>query len=82
MKETRFVYRHKESNKWVVINVFSPDWMVGNVYGYSIVDDLPTDNLYKARNIIVEDFEGCFGHETSHSPDEFELVEIEVEYKI
>ena len=81
MKETRFVYRHKESKKWLVINVISPDWMAGHVYGYILVDDLPTDNLYKARNIIEEDFEECFRGDIGHSPDEFELVEIEVEYK-
>lgn len=82
MKETRFIYKHKESKKWMIINTFSVDWMVGNIYGYSLVEDLPTDNLYKARNIIEEDFIGCLKGEKNYFYDDFELVEIEVEYKI
>lgn len=81
-KETKFAYRHKPTGKWVVLETFVNNWDV-NMH---LVDEfIPEEITYKARNVIEEDLmRSTMNGERYAALNflEFELVEIEVEYKI
>lgn len=78
--ETKFAYRHKPTGKWCHLE-FNNTLDV-NLH---LVDDfVPESTAYKAINVIEEDFLRGFinsKRDLKHFPD-FELVEIEVQYKI
>jgi hypothetical protein len=81
-KETKFAYRHKPTGKWVFIETFSnePKFVLMH-----LVDDFCSDIIYSARNIIEEDLmRSRYKGEKYAAKNllEFELVEIEIEYKI
>jgi hypothetical protein len=81
-KETKFAYRHKPTGKWVFIETFSnePKFVLMH-----FVDDFCSDIIYSARNIIEEDLmRSRYKGERYAAQNflEFELVEIEIEYKI
>ena len=78
-KETKFAYRHKPTSKWVVF-----ERLGYNVEMY-FIDDFDADCLYSARNIIEEDLlRSTLNGERYAAQNflEFELIEIEIEYKI
>jgi len=78
-KETKFAYRHKPTGQWVVF-----ERLGYNVEIY-LTDEFDTDCLYKARNIIEEDLIRSTMDGQKYAALnflEFELVEIEIEYKI
>ena len=78
-KETKFAYRHKPTGKWVVF-----ERLGYNVEIY-LADEFDTDCLYKARNIIEEDLIRSTMDGQKYAAQnflEFELVEIEIQYKI
>lgn len=80
-KETKFAYRHKPTGKWVVLETFISNW---DVYLH-LVDEFISECVYSARNVIEEDLlRGTMNGEKYAALNflEFELVEIEIEYKI
>ncbi len=89
-KETKFAYRHKPTGKWVQIQYhFDEDLWDSDKYPYVIkmelVENVCDASKYAARNIIEADLL----HSTMNGEryaaqnfQEFELVEIEIEYKI
>ena len=80
--ETKFAYRHKPTGKWVALETFISNW---DVYMHLVDEFVPEDMAYKARNIIEEDLmcSSMNGIEYyKQNSLEFELVEIEVQYKI
>ena len=79
--ETRFAYRHKPTGKWVALETFS-NW---DVYMHLVDEFVPEEMAYKARNIIEEDLMRSSMNGVDYYKQnalEFELVEIEIEYKI
>lgn len=80
--ETRFAYRHKPTGKWVALETFISNW---DVYMHLVDEFVPEDMAYKAINIIEEDLmrSSMNGMEYyKQNALEFELVEIQVQYKI
>lgn len=80
--ETRFAYRHKPTGKWVALETFISNW---DVYMHLVDEFVPEDMAYKAINIIEEDLmRSTMNGERYAALNflEFELVEIEIEYKI
>ena len=78
-KETKFAYRHKPTGEWVVF-----ERLGYNVEMY-LIDEFDADCLYKARNIIEEDLIRSTMNGERYAAQnflEFELVEVEIEYKI
>lgn len=77
--ETKFAYRHKPTGKWCVFEVLG-----SNVEMY-LLDEFDSEILYNARNIIEEDLlRSTMNGERYAALNflEFELVEIQIEYKI
>ena len=80
--ETKFAYRHKPTGKWVALETFISNW---DVYMHLVDEFVPEDMAYKSRNVIHEDLLRSFMNGESYAAQnflEFELVEIEIEYKI
>jgi hypothetical protein len=80
--ETRFAYRHKPTGTWVALETFVSNW---DVYMQLVNDFFPEHMAYKARNVLEEDFDrSIFNTDLidKKDKDEFELVEIEVQYTI
>jgi hypothetical protein len=80
--ETKFAYRHKPTGKWVALETFINNW---DVYMHLVDEFVPEDMAYKAINVIEEDLmrSSMNGIEYYRQNSlEFELVEIEVQYKI
>jgi len=81
-KETKFAYRHKPTGKWVALETFVNNW---DVYMYLVDEFVPEHMAYKARNVIEEDLLRSTMNGEKYAAlnfFEFELVEIEIEYKI
>jgi hypothetical protein len=82
--ETKFAYRHKPTNKWVcIISEFSikDKWTPCII----LLDEIAPDIFYSAQNIIEEDLlrSSMNGEKyAAQNFQEFELVEIEIEYRI
>lgn len=77
MKETKFAYRHKDG-KWAFI--YQPG-MEARIYLELIEFD--PEILYAAKNIIQESLDNAYYSRNERvKVEDFELVEIEVEYKI
>lgn len=88
-KETKFAYRHKPTGKWVYLdNRFEEDEFRGGLSKTTLmylIDEFMEDIVYNARNIIEEDLLASFYKDERYAAQnflEFELVEIEIEYKI
>jgi hypothetical protein len=80
-KETKFAYRHKPTGKWVYLETFENNFDV-NLH---LIDDFCSEIVYRARNIIEEDLLRSVTNGERYAALnflEFELVEIEIEYKI
>jgi hypothetical protein len=80
--ETRFAYRHKPTSKWVALETFISNW---DVYMHLVDDFVPEHMAYKSRNVLEEDFDRSILKNdllAKKDKDEFELVEIEVQYTI
>ncbi len=80
--ETKFAYRHKPTGKWVALETFISNW---DVYMHLVDEFVPEEMAYKARNIIEEDLMRSTMNGERYAAlnfSEFELVEIEIEYKI
>lgn len=80
--ETKFAYRHKPTGKWVALETFINNW---DVYMHLVDEFVPEEMAYKARNIIEEDLLRSYMNGESYAALnflEFELVEIEIQYKI
>jgi hypothetical protein len=81
-KETKFAYRHKPTGKWVALETFISNW---DVYMHLVDEFVPEEMAYKARNVIEEDLLRSTMNGEKYAAlnfFEFELVEIEIEYKI
>lgn len=79
--ETKFAYRHKPTGKWVYLETFINNWDV-NMY---LVDEFISECVYSARNVIEEDLLRSTMNGEKYAAlnfFEFELVEIEIEYKL
>lgn len=81
--EVKFAYRHKPTNKWVFMEVdvrYSKnivDWRLETTLHY--LEEFGTGVLYASKNLIEEDlFNSEYGRDNFL---EFELVEIEINYK-
>lgn len=90
--EKKFAYRHKPTGKWVALETFISNWdsnfglVEGNwdVYMH-LIDDFDSEILYNARNIIEEDLLRSTMNGERYAAQnfyEFELVEIEIEYRL
>ena len=80
--ETKFAYRHKPTGKWVALETFISNW---DVYMHIVDEFVPEEMAYKARNIIEEDLMRSTMNGEKYAAKnflEFELVEIEIQYKI
>jgi hypothetical protein len=80
-KETKFAYRHKPTGKWAVLKTFASNW---DVYLH-LVNEFNSHCVYNARNVIEEDLMRSKMNGEKYASQnflEFELVEIEVEYRI
>ena len=78
--ETKFMYRHKPTGKWVLFEFF-----VFDAPYLCLVNDFFPATAYKARNVIEEDFDRSILHTdliTKKDKEEFELIEIDVQYTI
>jgi hypothetical protein len=79
--ETKFAYRHKPTGKWVYLETF--EYRSG--VEMHMLDEFNADCTYNSRNIIEEDLlRSRYKGDKYAAPNflEFELVEIEIEYKI
>jgi len=85
--ETKFAYRHKPTGDWCYIRSYRDDdigWG-GRVVELHFINEFTPEIAYKARNIIEEDLlRSTLKRERYAAQNflEFELVEIEIEYKI
>ena len=84
--EKKFAYRHKPTGKWCYL-VHYYNEMMGhtNSMRLEIIDEFNPDILYNARNIIEEDLLRSYMYNERYAAlnfSEFELLEIEVQYKI
>jgi hypothetical protein len=86
-KETKFAYRHKPTNKWCYIYK-STSFLGGEIFNHVTLDfitEFDSSILYNARNVIEEDLMRSIMKGEKYAAlnfFEFELVEIEIEYKI
>ena len=74
------MYRHKPTGKWVVFDFFVFD----DPY-LCLVNNFVSEAAHRARNVIEEDFDRSILHTdliTKKDKDEFELLEIKVQYSI
>ena len=80
--ERKFAYRHKPTGKWVALETFINNWDVS----MHLVDEfVPEDMAYKSINVIHENLMRSFMNGVDYYKQnalEFELLEIEVQYKI
>lgn len=79
--ETRFAYRHKPTGKWCYLEFNN----TLDVNLHLIDDFVPESTAYKARNVIEEDLMRSTmngKHYAALNFNEFELVEIEIQYRI
>jgi hypothetical protein len=88
-KETKFAYRHKPTGKWVHINWFFDDdlWEEDKspyVYEMELVDDFLNATKEDENNLRSDLKVSTMNGEkyAAQNFQEFELVEIEIEYKI
>jgi len=85
--ETKFAYRHKPTGDWCYIRSYRDDdigWG-SRVVELHFIDEFTPEITYKARNIIEEDLLRSTMKGERYAVQnflEFELVEIEIEYKI
>lgn len=87
---TKFYYRHIPTGKWCYLyfDLADPSEISHYVSRCALVDDLPTDRLFSAKNVLQEDLTGSKFDDFDDKRyalehiDEFELVEIEVNYEI
>ncbi|MFN5249766.1 MAG: hypothetical protein ACK5DE_01845 [Bacteroidota bacterium] len=85
--ETRFAYRHKPTGKWCYLYI-ATSFLGGEKFNYvelNLIDSFQPEILYNARNIIEEDLLRSIMNGARYAAlnfHEFELVEIEVQYKI
>lgn len=80
--ESKFAYRHKPTGKWCMLETFLSSL---DVYLHLVDDFLPECMAYSARNVIEEDLMRSTMNGEKYAAQnflEFELVEIEVQYKI
>lgn len=80
--ETKFAYRHKPTGKWVALETFISNW---DVYMHLVDEFVPEEMAYSSRNIIEKDLMRSTMNGERYAAlnfSEFELVEIEIEYKI
>ena len=80
--ETKFAYRHKPTGKWCFLETFISNW---DVYLHLVDEFIPENMAYNARNVIEEDLlRSTMNGERYAALNflEFELVEIEIEYKL
>jgi hypothetical protein len=81
-KETKFAYRHKPTGKWVALKTFINNW---DVYMHLVDEFVPEHMAYLARNIIEEDLLLSTMNGEKYAAQnflEFELVEVEIEYRV
>lgn len=79
--ERKFAYRHKPTGKWCYFETFYNNF---DVYLH-LVDDFFSEILYDARNIIEEDLLRSTMNGERYAAlnfSEFELMEVEIEYKL
>lgn len=80
--ETKFAYRHKPTGKWCFLETFFSNW---DVYLHLVDEFIPENMAYNARNIIEEDLLRSIMNGERYAALnflEFELVEVEIEYKL
>ena len=85
--ETKFAYRHKPTGKWCYIHSYNYGGIGwgSRIVDLHLVDEFTPTILYNARNIIEEDLiRSTMNGERYAAKNflEFELVEIEIEYKL
>ena len=86
-KETKFAYRHKPTGKWCCIYT-ATSFLGGDIFNHIALDfitEFDSSILYNAKNVIEENlFRSILNGEKYAALNflEFELVEIEIEYKI
>jgi hypothetical protein len=78
--ETKFAYRHKPTGKWVALDffIFNDPYLI-------LIDEFTPEIAYKAKNIIEEDLLHSTMNGERYAAQnflEFELVEIEIEYRL
>jgi hypothetical protein len=85
--ETKFAYRHKPTGKWCYL--YTATTFIGgdkfNHVALNLIDDFDSEILYNARNIIEEDLLRSTMNGERYAAQnfhEFELVEIEIEYRL
>ena len=79
--ETKFAYRHKPTGKWVELESFYDE----DVRMHLVDDFVPEYNAYYERNVIEEDLLRSNMNGERYAAQnflEFELVEIEIEYRL
>ncbi len=85
--ETKFAYRHKPTGDWCYIRSYRNDdigWG-SRVVELHFIHEFAPEITYKARNIIEEDLLRSVTNGERYAAQnflEFELVGVEVEYKI
>ena len=80
--ETRFAYRHKPTGKWVALESFNNN---SDVYMRLVDRFLPKEMAYYHKNVLKEDLMRSYMKKEYYAAEnilEFELVKIEVEYRI
>lgn len=85
MKDVKFAYRHRPTKRWVYITKNRDHEYGGVHYQLYFINEFTPDVLYSARNIIEEDFLNSWYLGDLYAKKnflEFELVKIEIEYKI
>lgn len=86
-KETKFAYRHKPTGNWCYIHT-ATSFLGGDKFNHVALDfinDFNPDITYRARNIIEENLLRSVMNGRKYAAQnflEFELVEIEIEYKV
>ena len=87
--ETKFCYKHKPTNKFVYLNCFTTDYK--ETFYIHLLDEFNEHILFSAKNVLTETAELYSywsvdhkkdGYEGRLNIDEFELLEVEVTYKI
>ena len=79
--EKKFAYHHKPTNQWCYIDICK----LNNQSYLHFIPDFDSVILYNARNIIEEDLLRSTMNGERYAAQnfyEFELVEIEIEYKV
>lgn len=89
MTTQKFYYRHIPTGKWCYLyfDYNAPLDFEHYIRRCMLIDDLPTDHLFSAKNVIQEELTGSVfddfndKHYALEHIDEFELVEIEVTHR-